>query len=417
MASARVRAAVGAICVLVVTAGVAIAAPTAGAATTYQLVLPQGAAFGVLGHSCGGITEQVYATGFDAATGYPDGDAYLLTRCSTGGRGGGTATYTAWASATWDFTGTLISDARLASAPTVNPTLSVSDPNGNQLTNSAAKAYLTLATGYVPVPRLTGLSATIGPAAGGTAVTITGTGFSQATAVDFGGLAAAQFTVTSDTSISAVTATHAGGTIDVTVTSPGGTSATSPADQFTFVPTPSISGLSPSSGPVTGGTPVTISGSGFTYVTQVLFGDQPAGFTIASDTEIDATAPAGENPHTESVTVTSVGGTSAQSPADIYSYVAAATVSVSPDTGPARTPITITGSGFTAGETVRVTYLTGLASPASVTVCSVVAGSAGSISCTGHVPRATRAGAAGAHTISAVGATSGTTATTVFTLS
>jgi len=37
------------------------------------LTLPQGLAFAVLGHSCGGIKEQTYVTGFDPSTGYPMG--------------------------------------------------------------------------------------------------------------------------------------------------------------------------------------------------------------------------------------------------------------------------------------------------------------------------------------------------------
>ena len=65
-------------------------------------------------------------------------------------------------------------------------------------------------------------------------MTITGTGFTGATAVDFGTTPATSFTVVSDTSITADSPAGTG-TVDVTVTTPGGTSATSPADQFTYV--------------------------------------------------------------------------------------------------------------------------------------------------------------------------------------
>ena len=73
-------------------------ASSAAAATATQLVLPQGTAFAILGHSCGGIQEQAYATGFDPTSGYPTGDVHLQTRCGGSGRGGGyhTTTYTAW---------------------------------------------------------------------------------------------------------------------------------------------------------------------------------------------------------------------------------------------------------------------------------------------------------------------------------
>ena len=42
-----------------------------------NLLLPQSMAFAILGHSCGGIKEQAYVTGFDPASGYPTGDVYL----------------------------------------------------------------------------------------------------------------------------------------------------------------------------------------------------------------------------------------------------------------------------------------------------------------------------------------------------
>jgi large repetitive protein len=56
----------------------------------------------------------------------------------------------------------------------------------------------------VPAPVVTGISPASGPLSGGTSVTITGSNFTGATAVSFGGTAAASFTVSSDTSITAV---------------------------------------------------------------------------------------------------------------------------------------------------------------------------------------------------------------------
>src|SRR5215813_10441887 len=84
-------------------------------ASTTSLLVPQATAFSVLGHSCGGIQEQAFATGFDATSRYPVGDVYLQTRCGGSGRGGGyhTTTYSAWGTAMWDFTGALMSDVKL----------------------------------------------------------------------------------------------------------------------------------------------------------------------------------------------------------------------------------------------------------------------------------------------------------------
>ena len=72
-----------------------------------------------------------------------------------------------------------------------------------------------------------------------------------------GPTAATSYTVVSATSITAVSPPGTG-TVDVTVTTPGGTSATSAADQFTYDPVPVVTGISPAAGPMTGGTTVTV---------------------------------------------------------------------------------------------------------------------------------------------------------------
>jgi YVTN family beta-propeller protein len=86
-----------------------------------------------------------------------------------------------------------------------------------------------------PAPVVTSISPNNGPETGGTSVTITGTDFAGATAVSFGSAAATSFTVVDDTTITATApAASVVGTVDITVTTPAGTSATSPADQYAY---------------------------------------------------------------------------------------------------------------------------------------------------------------------------------------
>lgn len=74
-----------------------------------------------------------------------------------------------------------------------------------------------------PLPDLVSILPTSGPTAGGTSVVLTGTDFTGATAVTFGGIAAASFTVDSSTQITAVTPVLTAGAKDVAVTTPYGT--------------------------------------------------------------------------------------------------------------------------------------------------------------------------------------------------
>jgi hypothetical protein len=369
-AAARCRSWAGPALAVVVGVGglsLGVLAAPASATTTVGLALPQGYAFSILGHSCGGIQEKPYATGFASGTGYPTGEVYVSTRCGGSGRGGGgvSTLYSAWADVTWDFTGGVVSYARASTTPTVNPTLVVYDAHGNELYNQAgggvvngtqvyAQAYLVLAPGFVPVARVTGISTRSGPTSGGTSVTITGTGFTGATAVSFGSTAAQSFTVTSGTSITAVSPpVAAAGTVDVTVTDAGGTSATSAADQFTFIAPPTITGVSPNSGALAGGNWVTLTGANLSTTNKVSIGDTTTAFNVLSDTSLSVYIPAGESAETVTITVTTIGGTSARTSADQYTYLAPppppTVTGISPNTGSALggTTVTITGTGFT----------------------------------------------------------------------
>lgn len=101
-------------------------------------------------------------------------------------------------------------------------------------------------------PVVTGVSPTSGPA--GTVVTIAGTGLTGATSVSFGSAGSASFTTVSDSQIRAISPTGNVGPVDVIVVTPGGSSAISTADQFTY--TALTSGGTDGGGATTGGSSV-----------------------------------------------------------------------------------------------------------------------------------------------------------------
>lgn len=280
--------------------------PTAGPLTGGTTVI-------ITGTNLSGATAVTF--GATAATGFTVNSATQITATSPAG------------------TGTV--DVRVATA-------------GGTSATSAADQFT-----YVAAPTVSSISPTSGSGAGGTTVTITGANFSGATAVTFGATAAAGFTVVSPTTITATSPSGAG-TVDIRVTSVGGTSATSAADQFTYIPSPTVSSISPTAGPQTGGTTITITGTNFTGVTAVTFGaTSAASFTFNSATSITATSPAGSS--TVDIRVTTAGGTSATSAADQFTYIGPPTVtSISPASGPLAggTTVTITGSGFSGATAV-----------------------------------------------------------------
>ena len=199
-----------------------------------------------------------------------------------------------------------------------------------------------------PIPNVTGVSPNIGSTAGGGTATITGANFTGATAVKFGATSTS-FTVVSDQLIEAAIPPGAGGTVDVTVTTPNGTSPPGPTDRYTYVAQPTVTKVLPTSGPVGGGTSVTITGTEFNGVTAVKFGETSAEFNVKSPTSITAVAPA-HAAGTFDVTVTNIAGVSPVSTKDRYRFTPTVT-GVSPSSGPAAggTSVTVTGSGFTTG--------------------------------------------------------------------
>ena len=111
------------------------------------------------------------------------------------------------------------------------------------------------------------------------------------------------------------------GIVDVTVTTPGGTSHHSAADHYAYTASkPAVTGVSPPSGSTAGGSTVTITGTGLAGATAVRFGAAAATITADSGTQITVTSPPGTG--RVDITVTTPAGTTQTSQGPYYSYSA-----------------------------------------------------------------------------------------------
>ena len=121
-------------------------------------------------------------------------------------------------------------------------------------------------------PKITKVSATGGGTAGKTRITVTGSNFTHVTTVKFGTTKGTSVHVISSKKLTVLTPKHGAGTVDVRVTTRAGTSAKSSHDHFSFWGAPTVTKVSPSSAPTSGGTKITLTGTGFSSVKAVLFG-------------------------------------------------------------------------------------------------------------------------------------------------
>jgi len=224
---------------------------------------------------------------------------------------------------------------------------------------SVAKFVQMLNSGPPPAPTVTSIAPSTGAATGGTAVTITGTGFQLGAAVTFGGTAATGVTVVSSTSITATTPAHAAGAVSVAVTNTDSqTGSLNNGYTYTLVnPAPTVTSITPNSGSTNGGTAVTITGTGFlSGATVSLAGTAATGVTVVSSTSITATS-AAHAAGAGSVVVTNTDGHSGTL-SNGYTYTvtnpALTVVSITPNSGTANggTAVAIAGTGFLSGATV-----------------------------------------------------------------
>jgi len=159
-------------------------------------------------------------------------------------------------------------------------------------------------SGITPAPTVSSLSVSSGPLTGGGTVTISGDNLTGATGVDFGGAAATILSGSDDTVAVTVPGVGGAGDRNVTVTTPGGTSAQ--VLTYTYVAAPTVTSLLPANGPTSGGTTVTITGTDLSAAT-VTLGGVPVTTSANTATSIEfTTGPKASG--TYAVDVTTVGG-------------------------------------------------------------------------------------------------------------
>ena len=150
-------------------------------------------------------------------------------------------------------------------------------------TTSTTTTSTTTTSTMVPLPpTITWVGPQRGTVFGGTSAVITGTNFSDTTAVTFGGIAAV-FTVDSNTSITVTTPAHAAGAVDVVVTGSSGSATL--VDGFEYVGPPTITSVSPTVVDAASSGTLTIQGTNLEDATVVQVGSELA--TIVGPTTDD----------------------------------------------------------------------------------------------------------------------------------
>lgn len=207
-----------------------------------------------------------------------------------------------------------------ANTPT---SVTVTSPSGS----GTAAVTVTTAAGtsnplsffYIGPPFKSNLSPITGVTAGGNTVTINGTGLSTASAVHFGAATATPTVVNDGQLTVAVPAGTGPGPVSVSVTTAGGTNN---GLTYTYVDLPTIATLNPNSGPPTGGTVVTLTGTNLTTTTGVAFGGVPAPYSVIDSTSLSVVTPPTPDgaPGPADVTVTTQGGSATL--AGGFTYVA-----------------------------------------------------------------------------------------------
>jgi hypothetical protein len=202
---------------------------------------------------------------------------------------------------------------------------------------------------YDDVPSISTVTPDQGPVAGGTTITLSGSGFVPGTGVSVGGSTCGSLIIVDQSTASCVTPPGSTGAAEVLVSNPGGTAS----GNFTYDDVPTLSSVTPTTGPLTGGTTITLAGSGFIPGTTVtVAGAACTNLAISSQGLATCLTPPG-TAGVATVSVSNPGGTAT----GVFNYDSVPTISgIAPEQGPVSggTSVVISGSGFVAGTSVTV---------------------------------------------------------------
>jgi plastocyanin len=212
-------------------------------------------------------------------------------------------------------------------------------------------------------PSISSFNPTTGSTAGGTLVSIGGTGFQNGATAKFGDTAAVTTIVNSSTSITATAPAHSAGTVSVSVTNPDSQTATFGSYIYS-TPGPAIIDIAPASGPTSGGTQLGITGANFVPgATLTIGGLSATNVTVATDRTLSAMTPQGPFDiganAARDVVITNPDGTSATRSAGFtWTLPAPAVSSIVPNAASPQggSQVTIFGAGLTTALPVSVTF-------------------------------------------------------------
>ena len=179
---------------------------------------------------------------------------------------------------------------------------------------------------------ITGIEPSSGPIAGGTPLTVTGTGFTEEARLVVGTRLALKVQVLDENTLVAISPPGIeGGAADIIVSSLAGVSVFK--DGFTFTVRPRLDGLLPAIGPTAGGNQVELRGKWLSPVTEVWFGSAKATFLEAKNDRVTVTAPSGTTGYVD-ILVNGTWGFDALSNGYFYYDDAQNLLTLVPDSGP-----------------------------------------------------------------------------------